>query len=192
MNPKHEVPTDTQLWFLDYKNDDTFFVVSKSHGKVLDCGDSQEGTKLVLKGSSGLDSQRWKMDGNYLMPATSELVVAVEGNSTSAGAHLILSTRSDPASKNQQFEFEELVSNATIATVKSEGFYTSGMYMENALHVKLFHFMLKKIETGAKITACIQVFGVIIFMRQLYICVAGCAVIICMRALMHARRDSTV
>ena len=92
-----------QLWKLDYQPDGTFLIISKLHGKALDCGGQTQGTKLIMWDRHGGNNQRWRMDGNHIV-SMSGLVIDVEGSKTAPGAALILWPRHQHPSNNQLFD----------------------------------------------------------------------------------------
>ena len=109
MYQKNSPPSDNQLWQFDYQPDGTFLIISKLHGKALDCGGQEKGTHLVMWDRHGRESQRWRTDGNYITSANGH-VVEVENGSKEPGAHVILWTRNHNRSDDQLFELEETVS----------------------------------------------------------------------------------
>ena len=101
---KNSPPSDNQLWQLEYQPDGTFLIISKMHGKALDCGAQTQGTKLILWDRHGGNNQRWRREGNHIV-SLSGLVIDVEGGNTAPGAHLILWPLKNPPASNQKFDF---------------------------------------------------------------------------------------
>ena len=114
MYPKNNPPSDNQLWQLDHQPDGTFLIISKLHGKALDCGGQTQGTKLIVWDRHGGNNQRWRREGHYIV-SMSGLMFDIEGSNSSPGAHVLLWTRNNPTSSNQKFEFEPHVSTEAIA-----------------------------------------------------------------------------
>ena len=110
MYPKNNPPTDNQLWQLDYQPDGTFLIISKLHGKALDCGGQKQGSKLIVWDRHGGDNQRWRREGNYIV-SKSGLMIDIEGSNRAAGAKVLLWSRNHPTSSNQQFDLEPHVSD---------------------------------------------------------------------------------
>ena len=109
IGPKNNPPSDNQLWQLDYQPDGTFLIISKLHGKALDCGGQTEGTKLIVWDRHGGNNQRWRMEGNHIT-SVSGLVMDVEHGHKEHGTHVILWNRNSTRSDNQLFELEQAVS----------------------------------------------------------------------------------
>ena len=105
MYPRKEnsPPSDNQLWQLEYQPDGTFLIISKMHGKALDCGGQEKGTNLLMWDRHGRENQRWRMDGNYLV-SSNGLVADVENNGTAPGTPVILWTSKKHHSENQLFD----------------------------------------------------------------------------------------
>ena len=104
MYPANNPPTDNQLWQLDYQPDGTFLIISKLHGKALDCGGQTQGSKLIVWDRHGGDNQRWRREGNYIV-SKSGFMFDIEGSNRAAGAKVLLWSRNHPTSSNQQFDF---------------------------------------------------------------------------------------
>ena len=113
MYPKGSPSPDNQLWQLEHQPDGTFLIISKMHGKALDCGGQEKGTKVVMWDRHGKESQRWRLDGNYITSANGH-VLDVEHGSKEPCAHVILWTRNHNRSDNQLFELEQTVSAVAI------------------------------------------------------------------------------
>ena len=129
---KNSPPSDNQLWQLEYQPDGTFLIISKMHGKALDCGAQTQGTKLILWDRHGGNNQRWRREGDHIV-SLSGLVIDVEGRNTAPGAHLILWPLKNPPASNQQFEFEPYVSANRIGVILSS--YVGGIRWEKGWKV---------------------------------------------------------
>eukprot|EP00731_Ephydatia_muelleri_P004745 Em0002g921a len=104
--PRTSPTSPNQQWYLDYRRDGTFFIVSKLNGKVLDCAGQEDGEHLnVSDRDSGAESQRFKREGNYLVTMRG-LVVSVKDSNPAPNAPLILSAKNSPATSNQQFSIK--------------------------------------------------------------------------------------
>lgn len=97
-------PVDNQLWKFDYQDDKTFFLVSKLGGKVLDCSNQKQGTKLVISDRHGGENQRWTREGDRLV-SLNGLVADISGGSKSPGAAVLLWSNNQNDSPNQLFSF---------------------------------------------------------------------------------------
>ena len=100
---ENSLPSDNQLWQFEYQPDGTFLIISKLHGKALDCGGQEKGTHLVMWDRHGRESQRWRTDGNYLV-SMSGLVADVEEGRETPGTPVILWTRKKSHLENQLFD----------------------------------------------------------------------------------------
>eukprot|EP00731_Ephydatia_muelleri_P004743 Em0002g919a len=80
--PRTSPTSPNQQWYLDYRRDGTFFIVSKLNGKVLDCAGQEDGEHLnVSDRDSGAETR-------------------------APNAPLILSAKNSPATSNQQFSIK--------------------------------------------------------------------------------------
>eukprot|EP00731_Ephydatia_muelleri_P027129 Em0019g2a len=103
--PKNSPPSDNQLWYLEYQFDGTFLIVSKMNGKVLDCGGQIMGYQLIVLDRHGGENQMFRRDGNYLVTMRG-FVLDIDGSNLAPCAALILWSRNNPPSANQQFQLE--------------------------------------------------------------------------------------
>ena len=104
MYPKNNPPSDNQLWHLEHQPDGTLVMISKLHGKALDCGGQTLGSKLIVWDRHSGPHQQWRREGHFI-ESMSGFMLDIEGNNPSPGAHVHLWTRNNPTSSNQQFEF---------------------------------------------------------------------------------------
>ena len=82
-------PTDSELWHQDNQPDGTFLIISKLHGKALDCGGQTQGSKLIVWDRHGGSNQRWRDEGNSIA-SMSGLVLDIEGSNKEPGAKVCL------------------------------------------------------------------------------------------------------
>eukprot|EP00731_Ephydatia_muelleri_P012376 Em0006g1270a len=98
-------PAPNQKWYLDYQQDDTFFIVSMLNGKVMDCGSGEKGSHLVVWERHGGKNQLWKRDGQYLVSLQGN-VLDIANSSLTRGAPVVVSSKNTPVTDNQLFELK--------------------------------------------------------------------------------------
>ena len=70
LHPICSSPQYNQHWFLDYKPDGTFLIVSNTNNRLLVTCENVVGAitniKLIMSRFTGEDNQLWRFDGSYI------------------------------------------------------------------------------------------------------------------------------